>query len=136
MAEQYLPILITFCLAGGIVAVMVSLGRLLGPSRPSAVKSAPFECGNPPTGTAWKRFSVKFYMTAILFIVFDVEVVFLYPWAVLYPHWHTDEHKGWVQALEAAGYTPAYLLIAMGFFFVLLLVGFFYEWRRGVFKWN
>ena len=118
MAEQYLPILITFCLAGGIVAVMVSLGRLLGPSRPSAVKSAPFECGNPPTGTAWKRFSVKFYMTAILFIVFDVEVVFLYPWAVLF------RRLGWFGLAE------------MIIFVAVLGLALLYVWRKGALEWD
>ena len=76
MLQQYLSVLVTFGLVGALVAVMVSLGWLLGPRVQNRAKGEPFECGNPPSGSSWGRFSVKFYMTAILFILFDVEVVF------------------------------------------------------------
>ena len=79
MFTQYVPVLIMFALAGVVVMVLLNAGRLLGPRNPTAVKLEPFECGNEPAGSAWGRFSVKFYLTAILFIVFDVEVVFMYP---------------------------------------------------------
>ena len=62
--------------------VMVTINTILGPSRPSEIKGEAFECGNPPSGSAWGRFSVHFYLTALLFLVFDVEIIFLYPWAV------------------------------------------------------
>src|SRR3989442_12909626 len=84
MKFQYVPVLIAFGLGGLVAAVFAEAGMFLGPRRPSAVKETAFECGNPPSGPAWGRFSVKFYLTAILFIVFDVEVVFMYPWAVLF----------------------------------------------------
>src|SRR5512140_3613645 len=84
MIEQYLSVLVTFVLAGGLVGIMVVAGRLLGPHTETPTKGDAFECGNPPSGSAWGRFSVKFYMTAILFIVFDIEVVFMYPWAVVF----------------------------------------------------
>ena len=118
MTEQYVPVLITFCLAGLLVGVMVSLGRLLGPTRPSAVKGEPFECGNPPSGSAWGRFAVKFYMTAILFIVFDVEVVFLYPWAVLF------RKLGWFGFGE------------MMAFIAVLGLALLYVWRKGALEWE
>ncbi len=118
MAEQYIPILVMFVLTGGLVGTMVGLARVLGPQRPNPHKGDPFECGNPPSGGAWGRFSVKFYMTAISFIVFDVEVVFFYPWAVKF------RDLGW----------PG--LAAMMLFAFLLAVGLLYEWRKGALEWD
>jgi NADH-quinone oxidoreductase subunit A len=82
--EQYISVLVALIFAGGLATLMVSASSLFGPKKHTAVKDEPFECGNPPTGSAWGRFSVKFYLVAILFIIFDVEVVFLYPWAVVF----------------------------------------------------
>ncbi len=82
--EQYISVLIALIFAGGLATLMVSASSLFGPKKHTPVKDEPFECGNPPTGSAWGRFSVKFYLVAILFIIFDVEVVFLYPWAVVF----------------------------------------------------
>ena len=78
----WFPVAVTLLVAGVIVGVMCTINMFLGPSRPNAIKSESFECGNPPSGSAWGRFSVRFYLTAILFLIFDVEVIFLYPWAV------------------------------------------------------
>jgi NADH-quinone oxidoreductase subunit A len=122
--------------ATALTLTILLLTHLIGPQRAGPTKDAIYESGMEPFTDARRRFSVRFYLIAVLFLIFDVEVVFLYPWAVLYPRWHSDEHRGWVQALLAAGYTPAYLLLAIGVFLALLLVGFIYEWRRGVFKWN
>jgi len=118
MIEQYLPVLVIFCFTGAIVAAMVSIGRLIGPSRPNPAKSEPFECGNLPSGSAWGRFSVKFYMTAILFIVFDVEVVFLYPWAVLF------RRLGWFGFAEVM------------VFGAVLGLALLYVWRKGALEWD
>lgn len=118
MQAQYIPVLITFCLAGALVAIMASMGRLLGPTRPSKTKGEAFECGNPPSGSAWGRFPVKFYMTAILFIVFDVEVVFLYPWAV------TFRQLGWF------GFGEMLVFIAV------LGLALLYVWRKGALEWD
>ena len=82
--EQYVPVLIALILASVVVGVMVFASTLFGPKKHSPVKDEPFECGNPSSGSAWSRYSVKFYLVAILFIVFDVEVIFLYPWAVVF----------------------------------------------------
>lgn len=82
--EQYIPVLLALILGGLVATVMVFASTILGPQKRTAVKDEPFECGNPSSGSAWGRFSVKFYLTAILFIVFDIEVVFLYPWAVVF----------------------------------------------------
>jgi NADH-quinone oxidoreductase subunit A len=118
MLAQYGPILITFALASIVVLVLVSAGRLLGPRNRTETKLTTFECGNEPSGSAWGRFSVKFYLTAILFIVFDVEVVFMYPWAVVF------RQLGW----------PGFAAMAM-FLFVALL-GLIYEWRKGALEWD
>lgn len=118
MAEQYLPVLVTFVLSAAVVGLMVSLGRLLGPTHESAEKGEAFECGNPASGSAWGRFSVKFYLTAILFIVFDVEVVFLYPWAVLF------RRLGWFGLAE------------MTVFVAVLGVALLYVWRKGALEWD
>lgn len=82
--EQYIPVLIALILGGLVATAMVFASAILGPHKRTTVKEEPFECGNPPSGSAWGRFSVKFYLTAILFIIFDIEVVFLYPWAVVF----------------------------------------------------
>lgn len=118
MTEQYLPVLVTFCLAAGLVGTMVGLGQLLGPKRPSVSKGEAFECGNPPSGSAWGRFAVKFYMTAILFIVFDVEVVFLYPWAVMF------RRLGWF------GFGEMLVFVAV------LGLALLYVWRKGALEWD
>jgi NADH-quinone oxidoreductase subunit A len=118
MASQYVPVLVMFALAGVVVSVMIGLGWLLGPRNRTAAKLETFECGNVPSGSAWGRFSVKFYMTAILFIVFDVEVVFMYPWAV------TFRELGWF------GFGEMLVFIA------ILTIGLVYVWRRGALEWE
>ena len=115
---QYLPVLVAFVLTGVLVTLMVFMNQLLGPKRPNAAKSEAFECGNPPSGSAWGRFAVKFYLTAILFIVFDVEVVFLYPWAVVF------RKLGWVGFAE--------MLTFVGVLGLALL----YVWRKGALEWD
>lgn len=114
----WFPIAVTVAVAGIVVAVMVSVNRLIGPRRTSAVKREAFECGNPPSGSAWRRFSVHFYLTAILFLVFDVEVVFLYPWAVE------------LRRLGVFGFVEVLIFIA------ILLVGLIYAWQRGALDWE
>ena len=117
--SDYLPVGITFALAAVVVAVMTSLSRFLGPrGRRSSVKDETFECGNPATGTAWHRFSVKFYLVAILFIIFDVEVVFMYPWALTF------------RELGMNGFVEMLVFIAV------LAVGFMYAWRKGALEWK
>jgi NADH-quinone oxidoreductase subunit A len=113
----YVAILVSFGIALAVAGVLLGAGALLRPSKPSAIKAEAFECGNPPSGPAWGRFSVKFYLTAILFIVFDVEVVFLYPWAVMY------------RALGLFGFFEMLMFVAV------LALGFVYVWRKGALEW-
>jgi NADH-quinone oxidoreductase subunit A len=114
----WFPIAVTFVVAGLVVGVMCTINMLIGPKRPSAIKSEAFECGNPPSGSAWGRFSVRFYLTAILFLLFDVEVIFLYPWAVN------------LRMLGMFGFIEALIFIS------ILVVGLVYAWGRGALDWT
>jgi NADH-quinone oxidoreductase subunit A len=114
----WFPIAVMFAVGAIIVGVMVNINRLIGPRRPSAIKGEAFECGNPASGSAWGRFSVRFYLTAILFLVFDVEVVFLYPWAVE------------LRRLGMFGFVEVLIFVA------ILGVGLIYAWRRGALDWD
>lgn len=114
---RYLPLLVHLLLAMGIAVGMVALSALLGGRRPSRVKAQPYECGMVPTGDAQGRFSVKFYLVGMLFILFDVEVVFLYPWAVVF------------RELGMFGFYEMLVYIAV------ILVGFLYIWKKGVLDW-
>ena len=116
--REYAAVLIMALVAAAIPALFVAVSRFLGPRKPSVVKSEAFECGNPPTGPAWGRFSVKFYLTAILFIVFDVEVVFLYPWAIVFRH------------LGMFGFVEMLVFVA------ILTLGLGYVWRKGALEWD
>lgn len=118
MLVQYVPIgiMVLFAVAFGIV--LVNINRWIGPRRPSSEKLSTYESGMEPVRTARERFSVKFYLVAMLFIIFDLEIIFLYPWAVVF------------RELEAAG------IVGMGVFLVVLIIGFLYEWRKGAMEWN
>ena len=105
--------------AGLVVGLMVTINSLIGPrNRGPKAKGEAFECGNPASGSAWGRFSVRFYLTAILFLIFDVEVVFLYPWAVQ------------LRELGVFGLIEALVFIA------ILMAGLIYAWQRGALDWD
>ncbi len=116
--SEYVGIAVTIVLAGGVAALMVLLSSVLGKKSPSAVKLGPFESGKDPFSLPMGRLAVKFYLTAILFILFDVELVFLYPWAVVY------------RTLGILG------LVEMGTFLLVLMVGFVYAWDNGALEWK
>ena len=116
--SQYFPVLVALVVGGAVVLGMAFASTLLGPKRRGPHKDDPFECGNPPSGSARDRFSVKFYLVAILFLVFDVEVVFLYPWAVVF------RELGFLGFME------------MLFFVMVLAVALVYVWRRGALEWD
>ncbi len=118
MLGTYLPIilLILIAIAFGLGSVVFS--SLIGQKKYSKVKMAPYECGCEPIGTARERFPIKFYMIAMLFILFDIEAVFLYPWAILY------------KKLGLFG------LVEMGLFVVILFVGYIYVWKKGALEWE
>jgi NADH-quinone oxidoreductase subunit A len=116
--SEYVGIAIFVVLAAMFAGANVILASTLGPKKPSAVKSEPFECGEPALSVPAGRLAIRFYLTAILFIVFDVELVFLYPWAVVYLQ------------LGGAG------LVQMTIFLGILMIGFFYAWDNGALDWQ
>ncbi len=118
MIEQYFPVLIFIIIGALCGLVPITIGLCLGPRRPNPAKNSPYECGFPPFENARRPFDVRFYLIAILFIIFDLEIVFLFPFAV---------------ALKQIGWSG---LWAMGIFLALLAVGFIYEWRKGALEWE
>jgi NADH-quinone oxidoreductase subunit A len=123
--QIYFPIGVVLLVAVLLAFAMLGLSNVLGPRRPSVVKSTPFECGSEPIGSAHERFGVKFYVVALLFIVFDIEAIFLYPWAVLLlPDGQGNPGLGW----------PGY--ISMGIFVFTLVAGLVYVWKKGVLDWT
>ena len=121
--NPYIPLLLLFAFATLIAGGFLGLSHLLGPKKQSAEKSLPYECGIDPVGEPRERFSVKFYLVAMLFILFDVEVVFLYPWAVLF--------KDFVR--EGAG---VFVLVEMSIFLGILVVGLLYIYGRRAIDWS
>jgi NADH-quinone oxidoreductase subunit A len=116
--EQLLGVLAMFIGAGAVVAAFMALGTWLGPKRPNPEKAKIFECGNIPIAPSTERFSVKFYTTAILFVLFDIEIIFLFPWAVVF------------RKLGLLG------LVEMGLFIAVLVMGLAYAWRKGALEWD
>lgn len=131
-------ILVLTAIALAVVILAITHFPLIVPKRTGPVKDATYESGMEPVGDTRRRFNVRFYLVAVLFLVFDVEVIFLYPWAVLFPRLRkpAEEHAAWAQSLLDAGYSPGFIAGGIGFFFILLLVGFVYEWRKAIFRWN
>lgn len=118
MINTYFSLFILWVLATGFLATMLIFASILGPKHRSEIKDAPFECGTVGTGDAQGRFGVKYYMVAMLFILFDIEIVFLYPWAV------NAIQLGW------------YGYFVMLSFLAVLLLGLVYVWRRGALDWS
>jgi NADH-quinone oxidoreductase subunit A len=116
--QGWLSILVMIALGAGFALVSVLLSSVLGPHKPTPEKLAPYECGMPPVGDARERQSVKFYLVAMIFLLFDIEVAFLYPWAMAL------RDLGWI------GFAQVALFIA------LLLAGYVYVWRKGVLDWS
>ena len=122
LVNEFLPLLILLVVAVVLAGTLVGLSWILGPKKPSAAKLAPYECGVTPVGSARERFPVKFYLIAMLFIVFDIETVFLYPWAVTYS--------------KVGHAMQIFELLEMITFIVILFVGYIYVWKKGAFEWE
>src|SRR5579872_6356511 len=116
--EIYFPVLVQVIIAAGLAALLVGLSTLLGKHAKSPLKDTPYESGMAPVGSARERFSVKFYLVGMIFILFDIEAVFLFPWVVVF------------RELKLFG------LAEMFVFVVLVLVGFFYVYKKGVLEWG
>jgi len=141
VASDYRIIAILILAVIALATVIIIATHLIGPKRHGAVKDATYEAGVDPVGDARRRFNVRFYLIAVLFLVFDVEILFLYPWATLYPRLGDATREGathteWAGALADAGFGSGFFLVSIGIFFVLLGVGFVYEWRKGIFRWD
>jgi NADH-quinone oxidoreductase subunit A len=118
MLSNYLPILIFMCITLLMGSVFIVLGKLLGPSRPDAEKNSPYECGFEAFEDSRMKFDVRYYLVAILFIIFDLEIAFLFPWAIV---------------LDQIG---GFGLAAMAIFLGVLVIGFVFEWKKGALEWE
>ena len=118
MLAEYLPILLFLIVAGGIGVALLALGALIGPRSAGATKAAPYECGFEAFEDARMKFDVRYYLVAILFILFDLEIAFLFPWAIA------------LKEIGAVGFW------AMMIFLAILVVGFAYEWKKGALDWE
>jgi NADH-quinone oxidoreductase subunit A len=128
--QPYLPFLMLLGLAVVAAATMIVGSHFLGPRRPTEVKERPYESGMPPLGSAHERFSVKFYLVAVLFILFDIETVFLIPWATIF----LAGNEGGVGVVSTV--STGFLLVEMLIFLLILFAGYVYVWKRGAFQWD
>ena len=118
MLRVYFPVLVQFIVVVAIATAILGLSAWVGVKRPSREKLSPYECGIPPVGNSRERFSISFYLVGMFFILFDVEAVFLYPWAVVY------------KSLKWFGFLEMFLYIA------ILLAGYIYIWKKGALDWT
>ena len=118
MLAEYLPVLLFLIVATAIGVVLLTVGSLLGPRRPESEKLSPYECGFEAFEDARMKFDVRYYLVAILFIIFDLEIAFLFPWALVF---------------RDIGLTA---IVAMTIFLGILVVGFVYEWKKGALDWE
>ncbi len=116
--QLYFPVLVQAAIACAVAVALRLLSQFIGKRVKNSVKDLPYECGIAPTGSARERFSVKFYLVAMLFILFDIEAVFLYPWVVVYRD------------------LKMFAFVEMLLFIVLILAGFFYVWKKGALDWS
>jgi len=118
MLQEYIPVLIFLGVAAGLGVVLLALGFLIGRGRKDKEKLSPYECGFEAFDDSRMKFDVRYYLVAILFIIFDLEIAFLFPWAV---------------SLDTVG---RFGIAAMGIFLAILVVGFIYEWKKGALEWD
>jgi len=118
MLENYLPVLVFIVIGGAVGCIMLAMGWVLGPSRPNEQKLSPYECGFESFEDARMKFDIRYYLVAILFIIFDLEIAFLFPWAIVL------EQVGW------------FGFASMSVFLGILVIGFIYEWKKGALEWE
>jgi NADH-quinone oxidoreductase subunit A len=134
MLEVYAAIGATILLVLLVVGAILIVAHALGPKRHGPVKDSPYESGMPVVGDARRRFHVQFYVVAVLFLLFDVEVVFLWPWARVYHHAATTGATMTIDGGLTVG--KGFLLGGMALFLAILVVGLAYEWKKGAFRWD
>jgi NADH-quinone oxidoreductase subunit A len=123
--KEYIPILIVFIFVTGFAVTNIVLSHLVGKRKDTRAKLMPYECGMDPVGSAHQRFSVKFYLIAMLFILFDIEAIFLLPWAVVFK-----------KLIHVADIGKSFVFFEMMIFVAVLLVGYVYVWKKGLFEWT
>lgn len=125
MPFDYVPILIQIFIALAVALGVVAISNFVGTKKPTAAKLAPYESGMTPVGMAWRRFPIRFYLTAMLFVIFDVEIIFFYPWAVMLRH------------MKVGGPTYVWFgLVEMLVFMAFLLLGYIYILKKGALQWE
>jgi NADH-quinone oxidoreductase subunit A len=122
MYFQFANVLIFFALGFGLCGLMLGLGQLLRPSNPNLGKLSTYECGEPPSGPAWINFNIRFYLIALVFVIFDVELAFVYPVVAVFRKWNDDGHG-------------LFALVEIGLFIGILAVGLVYVWVKGDLEW-
>ncbi|MBI3835671.1 MAG: NADH-quinone oxidoreductase subunit A [Planctomycetes bacterium] len=131
--QSYAAIAVTILIVAGIATAMLVLAHVIGPRRHGPVKDAAYESGMPVIVDARRRLNIRFYVVAMLFMLFDVEVIFLWPWATAF---YAAATEGKTFPLESGGVADKnFLLVGMGIFFALLLFGLIYEWKKGALDW-
>ena len=130
--DAILPVLLFVLIAAAVSVGLLVFAELIGPKRVTAVKEMPYESGMDPVHDTKRRFDVRFHLVAITFLVFDVELLFLYPWAV------ASRSAAGIDAAVAGGLVSSRLLVFAGamLFIAMVVIGFAYDWRKGVFKWR
>ena len=123
MLFDYVPILVQLLIASAVAGGVILIANFLGTKKPSPEKLMPYESGVTPVGMAWRRFPIKFYLTAMLFVIFDVEIIFFYPWAVILRH-------------MKAGGSAVFGLVEMLVFIAFLLLGYIYVLKKGALEWD
>jgi NADH-quinone oxidoreductase subunit A len=123
MLENYWPIAVLLVISVGIAIIVIGLGHLIGPRSSNEIKDAPYESGMIPIGAGTRRMPIRFYIVAVLFILFDIEVIFLFPWAVIFRDF---VDKGW----------GGFAILEIVLFFAILLVGYIYAWKKGALEWD
>lgn len=123
MLQEYLPILIFMVIGLGLAAVLLGAGFALGPHKPDSEKNSPYECGFEAFEDSRMKFDVRYYLVAILFIIFDLEIAFLFPWGV-------------VLGGHEPGFPAMFIFVSMLIFLGVLVVGFIYEWKKGALDWE
>jgi NADH-quinone oxidoreductase subunit A len=118
MLQDYLPIAVLVIIATGLAGLVISIGHLFGPRRPTPRKAQPYESGMRPIGPGTRRMPIRFYLVAVLFILFDIEIIFFLPWAVVF------------RKLGLFG------LVEMLIFILILVVGYIYAWKKGALEWE
>jgi NADH-quinone oxidoreductase subunit A len=151
--SEYSTIAILIVLVAGTAGVTLLLAHLIGPRRHGPIKDSTYESGMTPIADTRRRFNVRFYLVAVMYVVFGVEIIVLWPWAMTFTNLReqltaheaavrageaipVDSGMAWAAAMQGAGYTPGWVLGAFLIFTLLLVVGFIYEWRKGIFRWD